>query len=85
MTDIKYRSLELPGLLKITTSIGGYTSGQLIYTSIASSMATATIRVQFVLEDTVRADQHDQQCVLFLMAAVAPGHEPTHILGGCLK
>ena len=48
-------------------------------------MAAATIRVQLVLEDIVRADQHDQQCVLFLMAAVAPGHEPMHILGGCLN
>ena len=76
MTDIKYRSLGLLILPKITTSISR--ERQLIYTSIASSTNAATIKVQLELGDVVRADLHDLQCV---MAAVAPGHEPTHILG----
>ena len=62
MTDIKYPSLELLGLPKITTSIAR--NRQLIYTSIASSTDAATIRVQLVLGDVVRADLHDLRCVV---------------------
>ena len=63
MTNVQYRSLELPRLLKITSSVGRNSSIRPICTSIASSTDTATIRVQLVLGDVVRADQHDLQCV----------------------
>lgn len=63
MTDVQYCSLELPRLPKITSSVDRHPSIRPIYTSIASLTDAATIRVQLVLGDVVRADQHDLQCV----------------------